>query len=731
MPGSFTYTSGSIPLARPSEAIGVFLYDAESGNSVLATNLVCLGIQFREGADPGSARFRYVFGDPLGDPNAPSRFEQVYPLDATGQGVIKNDDRLVVARALPGGTLEFLFDGFAQIPQADLDADSEVVSFTALGTPIREWDTPLGGALMRDADTPATPANDIQTNLPARFNPGGRPNATPGDVDGNGNETIGPSAKDSGKSGAKYPAFLGPVWPKNKINGETIRAWNLGMAVRYVVTQGNPKQEYITLGDTAKLDAILQAITPKDEAGPIDLTDASTYQYSPITVQDYDVTGEPWPVALERLIAPHGFAFHFALGSDSNSLPTWRVVIHRKDDALGVKSLFLQQAGNAFDPSRTNVGALHLARDIHNVANAYIVDSAPIRYECSFILAPGFDVAAGDATTLKNYVGEDADPDKYRLFVFDECGEGHWDFGSNAKVMTPGDLKPLLNQRAKTRPYVRRRRPGRHTLISTDPATRKPLTAKLHVSSDYKGDMPGIWDGNTGTWQEVDSGEWELLKDRLGIKVTGDDPNAFKIGTPPVGTTTAYPSSGKLSLVEWIATPSAKFPYPRFRLTCVVEDDAGMPITSKRRDASPTSFAITRRIDARDRFEKGVVSRFSALADAENIGSNGEDVAATDESTVAQAQADGMRRATELGVFAGSVTIPRLTTAYRIGDKIRGIEGRSVGLQTNAGTQNKETPLYPSIVSISWELDGRQLTHLDLSDQRVHPAPERSESRYD
>lgn len=714
MAGSFDFTPSAIPLGRPAAVIAVFRYDGEGGYELLP-NVRCLQIQFREGAEPGSARFRYAFDDPLGSPDDPQRFEQVYPLDASGPNVVSNDDRLVVRRLLDDGSDEVLFDGFASIPQADLGPETETVSFVALDTPIREWDKPLGGALMRDADNPLTDSN-IQTDLPARFNPDGHPNGSPKDADSN--NTI-----------VNYPVFLGPVWPSNTINSQTIRPWTLDMAVRYVLAQGNPKQEWTQIPFELRAPGgLLVAYHPTDGTGPIDYDDPSTYTSEDIIVQDYDVTGEAWPVAIQRLIEPHGFGMQFVLSTDDNGDPEWSLEVYRKDDESRIKSLYLQEAGNTLDPGQTNVGQMSLARDAHEIANAITIDAKPLQIEASFVLAPGFHVAAGDKATPAKYVGENA-PDDYRMFIFDECGEGFWGFTTSSWITgQPGELKTLLTQGAKTRQYVKRRRPGKATLVTTD-SDGKPKRAQLHVANAYvgKSSPPCVWDGSAGTWQEVNSSDWKLLPDRLGIKITCDDPNKFAIGKPSDGTPKVF---GKvLRLLDWISNPTADQPAPIFRLTCVIEADQDFAVTAPTRSVSPTSYTIERRVDCRDRFKKTIVSKYSALADPANVGI--KDVAKTDDTDEAQALADGIRRAREAGVFAGSVTIPRITTAYGVGDKIDEIDGRGVSLRSNVGAGTGESPVYPVVVGVTWSFDGQQSTTLELSDRRGEPPPKHREAKDD
>ena len=58
----------------------------------------------------------------------PSQFEQLWPIDAQGDYVVMTDDRLVVLTQIPPSTDDedpqtvVLFDGFAQVPQADVSA---------------------------------------------------------------------------------------------------------------------------------------------------------------------------------------------------------------------------------------------------------------------------------------------------------------------------------------------------------------------------------------------------------------------------------------------------------------------------------------------------------------------------------------------------------------------------------------------------------------------------------
>ena len=64
-----------------------------------------------------------------------------------GDYVVLTDNRLVVLTQDPEGNPIVLFDGFAQVPQVDLAAQQQSVTFVAQGVAIRLWDSPITGRL--------------------------------------------------------------------------------------------------------------------------------------------------------------------------------------------------------------------------------------------------------------------------------------------------------------------------------------------------------------------------------------------------------------------------------------------------------------------------------------------------------------------------------------------------------------------------------------------------------
>ena len=733
MPANVDFDSYPLPLDGDSVPILVFRFDAGVGADAdpeegqryqPLPNVYCRSISLKEGADPGSARFEYVFNDTDPESRYPTQFEQVWPLAARGRWVVRNDDRLVVVGITDTGFARVLFDGFAQIPQVDLTPESQSVTFGAVGVASRCWDTPIGGARYRNADDPEFDHIDttMLTDLPTRFNPDREPNCTPDD-------------HDIGAADVGYPQFLDEKIVRDP---DPRTYWTIGKAVRYLLAVHNEQDAsplWVRNPDFTTIDNVLKARKPRDDAEFYDPGDASTYESSDIIVRDYEATGKAWPDAVAELCGFAGAVVRFELTQDEDGDPVTTLKCRRGDatkQAVATRDVYLDRPG-VLDVATTNVSELHVSRDSVNLVNAVAIETDPIQVEVSIVLGLGFSPLVGDEVDgmrnsfLSSALADASSDDraKYRLYVADEAGDGHYDFGTSAFVDGSGaaldmtDIFGKFDDEPSGLKYVKRLRPADgHTLISKDGAG-KPRRATLCLSRDYAGAAPAVWDG-TGHWQPV-TGGWELLKDRFGIRVTIDDPEAWDIG--------AYAgddpqNAGKvLRGITSQANPSAPGAgvehqnTKRFylMLTALIDSDVMIPAEAGKRDASPTKYERRRRVDAKDHFKQQVV--------AKNTWYNrtGEPINARDDTEKAQAHAEAARSAQEFPTIAGSVTIPWLTNAYKLGDRIRRIAGRGVSFQTNAGN-DEEAPRYPYITAIDLEFSGeRQATILRYSDQRSGP----------
>ena len=612
-------------------------------------------------------------------------------------GVVQNDDRLVVLMDNPDGSRTALFDGFAQVPELSLSPSQELVTFLAFGVAVREWDTPIGGALMRDADDPSTVA-DVETDLVTHFNPEGQPNATPEGAD----------AEDA--FGNTYPTFLDPLVVRSP---DVRRQWTLPMAVRYLCYHHNPDQDYVQNPDGTLLDALLDSRAPG--AGvTFHPDDPSTYTSEPIVVPDYPghrqglARWRPRPARAQRL--RDGVPARDR--RTGNPSPTSTSSAGRTL-ALGLQGPLPPDAGVRPRPGADQPGPAQLARDTTGVANAIIVESELVRYEASFVLAPGFPISPGDAANATRPGGLrperpvvlETNHDKYRLYVFDETGEGHWDFTSSSMTTAAPSLDALLGGRDDPNP-LREAAPGPARRAVLDRREPEAAQGPARDLDRLQGPQPGLWDG-TGTWQNVIGG-FDLLKDRLGIWINAPNPNGWNIGASSVGGM-PYPA-GVVKGVEDQANAGA--PQFTLRLTCVIEGDHVLrprPIGGRRArrpsrspggstPATDISSTWSPRTASSTRPARPVVVRDDtddALAEADARGSRAR-----------RARSPGRSRSRGSPTPTGSAT------------GSRSIQGRDLSLRTNAGAPTEEGEVFPAVVGLTWDFDGKQHTILHLSDHR-------------
>lgn len=673
--------------ATPSSTGGAFSYQA-------LTNLVCTDVIWRMGAQPATAVFRYVFDGR--DNTAPQTVEQALDTASSGPKIVNVGDRLVVRATRPDGSRVPLFDGFPQEFAMVLEGDAEEVAITAVGVAYRLRDLPIGGAVYRDASNPKSTDKSAQfaTDLIARCNPKGLANATDDGVD------FDPSP--GGAADQKYPCFLDAEVCRDRKIG---RRWTLAMLARYLTFTSNQAEAYVRNPEGTDFDEVLVSREPKAGA-TYDPSDASTYDPKPIIVSDRPLNGRDWPSVLESLIRDKGFGMSFDLTFDGSGNPatTLRVFLLQTGTA---KDVWLPVRGTPFDPETCNLGSADAARSLEPLVNEWVVEGAPLRYEASFLLAPGFPSQASDSASTAALAAfalnqDENEQDPYRLFVFNEAGDGYYAPNSTAQLTAV----PSLDKVFGAGNYVPRRRPTLGELISVD-ADNIPLRARLAIAKDSSGPSPGVWDGSSGTWQTVPS-SFELLRDRLGIRITAQDPNGWNIGKSD-DPKAPFPT-GIVKVVESMGNPSAANPAFVLRLTVAIDGDQVVKATASPTDESLTATRISRTVDARDRYRKDTICPGSEL----NTG--GDPQVPRDDTDDAQAEADAMREATENGLFGGRVTIPRFTMYYGIGDCIRSINGRGLSFRLDGGGI-RNAPVYPVVEEIHWRLGDGQSTTLKLADE--------------
>ena len=706
---------GVVSLNRPCAPTRVTRRE-QSSPGIAATytefpNLTWTSIPRKVGTDPGACRLVYRLG--TGDPADPQNFEECLSDQIARAHTIEPNDRVVIWATRPDGGEEAIFDGHALGFDGTLSPTSEGVGILCVGAAYRLWDEPIRGSTWRDgADPLAGP--DVETEIEPHFNPKGRGNCGPADPETWANRNI--------EGDRRFPTFLDP---DNTHDGDAAPTqWTLAKAARYLIFR-HLKGDDVQPPDGSILDDVLQARLPI-EGQAFDYADEATFERADIVLADKPIASKDWPGTLHQLIADKGFEQAFDLETDDSEpgapqpVNSLRVFIPQEQE---VKPLWLQPRGSSLDLALTNLGWATIGRDLAQVVNAWHVEGALERVEASFILACGFPTEAADGATIGALAAFDLSApgfgdvrDKYRLFVFDEAGEGHHAPGSALKLSMPPSLDAALGapegegEDAVPR-YVNRRRKPNGELITRDGAGIT-LKARLDISTDYGGDYPAVWEAgpaSAGTWQPVNHG-WELLKDRIGVRVTAKNPNEWSIGRS--GDTTHPFKDGMVKAVECLTRntgPNKKF---WLRLTCVIEADRRVRGSATRPINSVVTRPITRVVEAHDRYRKERVLGRSVYRDEED-----EDLVTRDDTDAATAEATSIQLATMNGIMGGTATIPRLTTHYRVGDRISHIQGRALGFRADKDGPDA-APIYPVVTAVTFRNDPRagQFTDLELSD---------------
>jgi hypothetical protein len=734
MPGSFDLSSSGSSLSAPAAPVFVYKYNADDDEQPFTwlPNVCCVSISERVGPSPPTAVLKYLFDDDYRiNLGWPGRIEDVWPLDASGPYVVSADDRIVCAFSNPDGSTTFLFDGFAQIPQADITPTSERATFTAVGVAIREFDSPISGRVQRSGsptgiqDTSGD--SDVQIDLPCRFNPSDN---TYGDDGGyQGNRTPDNFDTDDGEK-PKHPVFT-QVGIKGRDQEATGQYWSVSDAIKYLLAEYNPEGTYTQYPALSTLDDLLAVAYAADD-GPITEGDILT---DPLLIRDFEASNMPWPEAVAVLLSYAGFVMRWDLESGLSGMPQTYLRFYRTDmmSKTPTRWLYLDDPGNSLaEGSRNNVTQLHLARDSNAIVNGWQVETNQRQVEVTVYLQPLFQIAAGDAANPNHFTRaylDENDADgltrrKYRWYGADELGEGFWSpFSSSWETGTAFDFSPVFPADEDGTPsYVERYRPGRNTLASLDDQG-KPLRARLDIGVGVGVDHPKLaqaGDFGSTTWVNVPSG-WKLLPDRLGIYVDVQDPNSWATGN----------KTGllKINAVEWWASPPSTINVdgtgvstggkpPILRLTVTIDDDLRMPISVGKRDASPTRFTRYRTADAHDHFQYTSIDPGSV-----NFGPQGgtgtDPLVMRDDTEPATRHAQALQRAHEMPPLAGSVTIPGIAFGYEVGDRVSYISGRGVQLYNSAGIAAGELPTFPTVVGRTFRLDGSYYTDLHITDFRA------------
>ena len=461
--------------------------------------------------------------------------------------MVPNDARIAVVGRTASGRVRVLFDGFAALPQIDVMAAGQKVTFAAQGVAIRCFDNPIIGRIQRNSDpssiTKTDGSADVYIDLPMHFNP-----VVTTVSDGNKGGYL-PNRSPHGNDTANLPIGAYPVFIEEGLEVQPdIRAyWSISGALKLILASYNQSQKYVSAPTFTTLETLLRAeFPPGDGTGVFDPNTASS---APIEIRDYSAANKCWPTVVAELLSYAGFVMRWDTDTVGNT-PRTLLKIYRRDAAntTAPKRLYLDVAGNPANPRKSNAARIHLARDQASIVNAYALETSQRRVEVRVQLAPLYTPASGDEVSPLRDTFNSAKwtgattaltRRKYRWYGGGELG-GFWNRTLSALDPTPLDFSGVFPPDVNGNPtYTRRYRPGAHALISLDSAGH-PLHAKLQVlmptTNPLLGSATYVMGGVVAAPLEaalytIDTG-WKLLDDRLGIEVDVQDPEQWDTGNP-------------------------------------------------------------------------------------------------------------------------------------------------------------------------------------------------------
>ena len=535
------------------------------------------------------------------------------------------DDRLVVLTQIPPATDDedpetvVLFDGFAQVPQADVSAGSQAVTFVAQGAAIRLWDDPILGRVQRDADKTGTTdkSADFFVDLPCRFNPADN---SVGDYGGYVGNSVAASDFTEDPDVGDYPVFIEPLI----VEGHTAETnyWFISDAIKYLIaTEPSPKDDaenaYVQYPTLDSLDDILGTYAPPDDG----LLNSGDAMESNVKIRDYDASNKAVPDVMAELLRYGGFvmALHdqhrrrrqSADGAEDQA--AGRAVDRRTEAAVsGRRAERRRWTWHRTTPGPAPGPRLQFGRQrVGHRDRASAVSKSRSTWLRSFSRPAATVRPARSRNGTRSNLTNATDNARrmYRWYGADECADGHWNASTSSWVTDHViDFDPVFppSETSEQTTWVARYRPGQRTLISKD-AAGKPLKAVLELCTSTESEDPSIMTEDDGlTWTTITKG-WQLLDDRLGIEVTIENPEEWHTGQQKRSAASVPVIRG----VTWAADPdTTNNKSILLRLTTVIDADVRIgDAKADKRVSSPTQFTRRRSADGKDHFQYCVISR--------------------------------------------------------------------------------------------------------------------------
>lgn len=369
--------------------------------------------------------------------------------------------------------------------------------------------------------------------------------------------------------------------------------------------------------------------------------------------------GQWLPAYLDGILTPYGFSWYVSTTLDHEHNSKRKIIIYDRSTGPEAK-VYLQRPGEDLKLKDSNLAEFSWETSVAELANKIIGEGALKEHELTIELLECWpeeddDLTAGELliTDPESKYQTEAKTDVRRLFAANEAGD-YREIRDDPDYIFffPRDLRDVFG---------------------TDdcPPRRRPLGDCLKLDKEGNRIRPVLeWknDANTDWLVAPRDWQWNLLRDQIGIRFTGDAP-------PPEVFSEGF----------------------KLRITGTIQSDQPLRKEASSTDSSPNATEIPVLLDLSNQFfwrQRVVIGDYQSQLEG------GDDFDDVDDSEKLQEYVDKLRDIEQSAAARATLKLFDLVFDYEIGDLITEVSGRTIKLNRNSESASEKR--YLQVVGIKW-----------------------------
>jgi hypothetical protein len=378
--------------------------------------------------------------------------------------------------------------------------------------------------------------------------------------------------------------------------------------------------------------------------------------------------GQWLPAYLDGILTPYGFSWYVSTTLDDEHNSKRKIVIYDRSTGPEAK-VYLQRPGEDLKLAESNLAEFSWESNVADLANKIIGEGALKEHELTIELLECWpeeddELTAGELliTDPESKYQTESKTDVRRLFAANEAGDYcNIRDDPDGIFWFPRDLRDVFGTDDCP---PRRRALGDCLKLDKEGNRIRPVL-------EWKNDANTDWLVAPRDWQ------WNLLRDQIGIRFTGDAPPAevFSEGF-------------------------------QLRITGTIQSDQPLRKEASSTDSSPNATEIPIILDLSNQF---FWRQRVAIGDYQSQLEGGDDFDDVDDSEKLQDYVDQVRDIEQSAAARATLKLFDLVFDYEIGDLITEVAGRTIKLNRNSESASEKR--YLQVVGLKW-MPEKQLTEL-------------------